>query len=82
MHRLSASLIVADHLTTLITNGAGELVEPEGFVAGAGSGGDYAVAGARSILAMQPGADAEQVCEAAIRVAADMDIYTSKLLFA
>jgi ATP-dependent HslUV protease subunit HslV len=77
LQRLSATLIVADHLTTLLINGTGELIEPEGFVAGTGSGGNYAVAGARAMLLQNPNADPETVCETAMKVAADMDIYTN-----
>ena len=73
LQRLSANLIVADHTCTLLVNGSGELIEPEGPVAGTGSGGNYAVAGARAILSVNPDADAETVCQAAMKVAADME---------
>ena len=76
LRRLEALLIVADRETTLILSGAGDVIEPEAGIAAIGSGGPYAQAAARALLehtAQQP----EEIAEAALRIAADICVFTN-----
>ena len=81
LRRLEALLIVADRERTLILTGSGDVVEPDGGAAAVGSGGNYALAAAQALLehsTLSP----RQVAEAAMKIAAEICIYTNdKLTF-
>src|SRR5271154_3065345 len=51
LRRLEAMLAVADHSTSLIVSGAGDVIEPTDGVIGIGSGGAYALSAAKALLA-------------------------------
>ena len=51
LRRLEAMLIVADKGQILIISGNGEVIEPDDNIAAIGSGGPYALAAARALLA-------------------------------
>ena len=51
LRKLEALLVVADGEKTFILSGAGDVIEPEHGVAAVGSGGPYAQAAARALLA-------------------------------
>lgn len=76
LRRLEALLIVADHATTLVISGNGDVIEPERNVAAIGSGGPYALAAARALYE-HTGLDARTVTEQALDIAADICIYTN-----
>jgi ATP-dependent HslUV protease subunit HslV len=76
LRRLEAMLLVADRERTLVLSGTGDVVEPDGGAAAIGSGGPYALSAARALLentAMPPC----EVAEKAMRIAADVCIYTN-----
>ncbi len=76
LRRLEAMLLVADRERTLVLSGTGDVVEPDGGAAAIGSGGPYALSAARALLentAMPP----REVAEKAMRIAADVCIYTN-----
>jgi ATP-dependent HslUV protease subunit HslV len=50
LRRLEAMMIVADKSSTLVLTGTGDVLEPDGGVAGIGSGGNYALAAARALI--------------------------------
>lgn len=75
LRRLEAMMIVADKEVTLILTGNGDVLEPENFVMGIGSGGNYALAAARALLD-QP-LDAEQIARKAMEIAAGICVYTN-----
>jgi ATP-dependent HslUV protease subunit HslV len=50
LRRLEAMLAVADHATSLIITGTGDVLEPELGIVAIGSGGAYAQAAARALL--------------------------------
>src|SRR5947209_469979 len=50
LRRLEAMMIVADKEVSLVLTGTGDVLEPEAGIRGMGSGGDYALAPARSLL--------------------------------
>lgn len=76
LRRLEAMLIVADRQSTFLLSGTGDLIQPDDGVVAVGSGGPYALAAARALLA-HSGLDARQIAEAAMAVAADICIYTN-----
>ncbi len=76
LRHLEALLLVADHETTLLLSGNGDVIEPDDCVAAVGSGGTFAVAAANALLAHTK-MDAREIAEAAMKVAAQICIYTN-----
>lgn len=76
LRRLEAMLVVADSKKTLLLSGTGDLIEPDDGVVGIGSGGVPAMAAARALLA-RTDLDVRSVATEAMRIAADLDIYTN-----
>jgi ATP-dependent HslUV protease subunit HslV len=76
LRQLEALLIVADAETTLVLSGAGDVIEPDDGVAAIGSGGPFALAAARALLAHSE-LSARQVAEESLRIAAGICIYTN-----
>jgi ATP-dependent HslUV protease subunit HslV len=76
LRRLEAMMIVADANVTLVLTGTGDVLEPEGGIAGIGSGGTYALAAARALA--DSGHDAETIARTAMKIAADICIYTNE----
>jgi ATP-dependent HslUV protease, peptidase subunit HslV len=79
LRRLEAMLAVADHTTSLIITGTGDVLEPELGIVAIGSGGAYAQAAARALLDNTDLAPAE-IARRALLIAADICIYTNKEL--
>ena len=79
LRKLEALLIVADAETTLVLSGAGDVIEPDDGIAAIGSGGAYALAAARALVADSP-LPAGEIAEKALRIAADICIYTNDRL--
>ncbi len=75
LRRLEAMMLVADKSVSLVLTGTGDVLEPEGGVAGIGSGGNYALAAARAL--MDSDLDAETIARKAMAIAADICIYTN-----
>ena len=75
LQKLEALLIVADKTTTLVITGAGDVLEPEHPVVSIGSGGNYALAAARSLFEYEE--DAEVIGRKAMTIAADICVYTN-----
>jgi ATP-dependent HslUV protease subunit HslV len=78
LRRLEAMMIVADRETTLVLTGTGDVLEPEGGVMGIGSGGNYALAAARAL--MDTPASAEDIARKAMKIAAEICVYTNTSL--
>ena len=76
LRRLEAMMIVADANVTLVLTGTGDVLEPEGGIAGIGSGGTYALAAARALA--DSGHDAETIARKAMKIAADICVYTNE----
>jgi ATP-dependent HslUV protease subunit HslV len=79
LRRLEAMLAVADHSASLIITGNGDVLEPELSIVAIGSGGAYAQAAARALLAHSALSAADIVRES-LGVAADICIYTNREL--
>lgn len=76
LRKLEALLIVADSETTLVLSGAGDVIEPDDGIAAIGSGGPFAQAAAKALVAHSQ-LDARQIAEQALKIAADICIYTN-----
>ncbi len=76
LRRLEAMMAVADIKTSLVLTGTGDVLEPDDGLIGIGSGGNYALAAARALID-QPGLDAEAVARKAMKIAADICVYTN-----
>lgn len=76
LRRLEAQLLVADARQIFLVSGSGEVIEPDDGIAAIGSGGNFALAAARALVAHSD-LNARQVVEAAMHIAADLCIYTN-----
>lgn len=79
LRRLEAMMAVADRDVSLILSGTGDVLEPEDGLIGIGSGGAFALAAARA-LADLPDMDADAIARKAMKIAADICIYTNNQL--
>lgn len=77
LRRLEALLLVADADTTLMISGNGDVMEPEAHgVLAIGSGGSFATAAARALVANTE-LSAREIAERSLHIAADICIYTN-----
>ena len=77
LRRLEAMLAVADREHSLIVTGNGDVLEPEYGIVAIGSGGAYAQAAARALLAHSPLA-APDIVKRSLEIAGDICIYTNQ----
>src|SRR5216683_1588521 len=77
LRRLEAMLIAADRDHLLLVSGTGDVVQPNDGIAGIGSGGTYAVAAARDLMAHSD-LGAADITRTALEIAADLCIYTNR----
>jgi ATP-dependent HslUV protease subunit HslV len=76
LRRLEALMAVADRDRSFMLSGTGDVLEPEDGVIAIGSGGNYALAAARALLPM-PDLSAEEIARRAMKIAADICVYTN-----
>ncbi len=76
LRRLEAMMIVVDSNVSLVLTGTGDVLEPEDGVVAIGSGGNYALAAARALVAVE-GLSAEQVARQAMQIAAEICVFTN-----
>lgn len=76
LRQLEALLIVANKEALLVISGNGEVIEPDDNITAIGSGGPYALAAARA-LAAHSNLEPTQIVEEAIKIAADICVYTN-----
>ncbi|MBX7166404.1 MAG: ATP-dependent protease subunit HslV [Pirellulales bacterium] len=76
LRRLEALLLVVDARHTLLVTGTGDVIQPTDGILGIGSGGNYAMAAARALVAHAPMA-ADEIVRASLEIAAGIDIYTN-----
>jgi ATP-dependent HslUV protease subunit HslV len=77
LRRLEALLAVVDGRYTLLVSGTGDVIQPTDGVLGIGSGGNYAVAAARALVAHSD-LDAAQIVRKALEIAGDICIYSNQ----
>ena len=76
LRRLEALLVVADREHGFLISGTGELIEPDDGILAIGSGGAYALAAARALVANTDLAPS-QVVECGLRIAGEICVYTN-----
>jgi ATP-dependent HslUV protease subunit HslV len=69
-------MAVADKSVSLVLTGTGDVLEPEDGLIGIGSGGAYALAAARALIDRDE-LNAEDIAKKAMKIAADICIYTN-----
>lgn len=79
LRRLEAMMAVADKDVSLILSGTGDVLEPEDGLIGIGSGGAFALAAGRALLDRSD-MNAEAIARKAMKIAADICIYTNNEL--
>ncbi len=76
LRRLDALLVIANKEHILLLSGNGDLIEPDDGILAVGSGGPYALAAARALIA-HTSLSAAEVAQEAMRIAAGICIYTN-----
>ncbi len=76
LRRLEALLAVADQDHSFIVSGTGDLIEPDDGLIGIGSGGPFALAAARALVA-HADLDAKAIVTEAMRIAAGICVFTN-----
>lgn len=77
MRRLEAMMIAADKENLLLVSGTGDVIQPNDGVIGIGSGGSYALAAARALVAHSK-LSAKEIVKAALEIAGELCIYTNR----
>jgi ATP-dependent HslUV protease subunit HslV len=77
LRRLEAMLVAVDRDNLLVVSGTGDVIQPTDNVAAIGSGGAYALAAARALIA-HADLSAAQVVRIALEIAGDLCIYTNR----
>ena len=76
LRRLEALLAAMDGKRTFLISGTGEVIEPDDGLIGIGSGGGYALAAARGLIAHTDLPPA-RIVEESLRIAAGLCVYTN-----
>ncbi len=76
LRRLEALMAVADKSVSLMLSGTGDVLEPDDHIIAIGSGGNYALSAARALIDVE-GMDAEAIARKAMKIAADICVYTN-----
>ena len=76
LRRLEALMAVADHESTLLVSGTGDVIQPTDGIVGIGSGGNYAIAAARALSAHST-LSAAEIVRKGLEIASEIDIYTN-----
>ena len=79
LRRLEALLLAASRDTLLVISGSGDVIEPDEPAIAIGSGGNFALAAARALLAHSD-LDARAIAEESMRIAASMCVFTNDQL--
>ena len=76
LRRLEALLLVADREHILMLSGTGDIIEPDTDAAAIGSGGNFALAAARALMA-ETKLSAREIAERSLGIAAEICVYTN-----
>jgi ATP-dependent HslUV protease subunit HslV len=79
LRRLEALLLAASRDTLLLLSGSGDIIEPDDPVIAIGSGGNYALAAARALVAHSD-LGATAIAREAMQIAASICLYTNDQL--
>lgn len=76
LRKLEALLAVADHTSSLIITGNGDVIEPEQDLIAIGSGGPFAQAASTALLE-NTDLSAQEIVEKGLKIAGDICVYTN-----
>jgi len=76
MRRLEALVAVVNDEHTFLVSGTGDVIQPSDGILGIGSGGNYAVAAARALVA-HSSLSAAEIVRQSLEIAADICVYTN-----
>ncbi|NIN00012.1 MAG: ATP-dependent protease subunit HslV [candidate division Zixibacteria bacterium] len=76
LRRLEALLAVLDNDHALVISGNGDVIEPDDGIVAIGSGGPYALAAARALIAHSD-LDARDIVKRSIEIASSICVYTN-----
>jgi ATP-dependent HslUV protease subunit HslV len=77
LRRLEAMMIAVDRESLLLVSGTGDVIQPTDGIAGIGSGGAYATAAAKALVA-HSSLSAAEIVRASLQIAGDLCIYTNQ----
>jgi ATP-dependent HslUV protease subunit HslV len=77
LRRLEAFLVAVDKDYSLLLSGTGDVIESDDGILAIGSGGPYAQAAAKGLIAHSD-LDAEEICREAMNIAASICVYTNE----
>ena len=77
LRKLEALLAVADKEHSFIISGNGDVIEPEDGIIGIGSGGPYAIAAAKALVA-HTNMGAREIVETSLKIASSICVYTNE----
>jgi ATP-dependent HslUV protease subunit HslV len=77
LRRLEAFLVAVDKDYSLLLSGTGDVIESDDGILAIGSGGPYAQAAAKGLIDHSD-LSAEEICRAAMQIAASICVYTNK----
>ena len=77
LRRLEAMVVVVDAKNTLLVSGTGDVIQPSDGILGIGSGGNYALAAARALMAHSE-LSAADVVRRSLEIAGDICVYTNR----
>ena len=80
LRRLESLMAVADKDHSLLLSGLGDVIVPDDGIIGIGSGGAIATAAARALVRHST-LDAPAIVEAALRIAAELNVYTNDQIY-
>jgi ATP-dependent HslUV protease subunit HslV len=76
LRRLEALLVIMDKDYTYLVSGTGDVIEPDDGLLAIGSGGNFALAAARSLVSFSS-LTAEEIVKESLKIASDICIYTN-----
>jgi ATP-dependent HslUV protease subunit HslV len=76
LRRLEAMLVIADARFSLLLSGSGDVIQPTDGILATGSGGGYALAAARALMA-NTSLTAGEIVRKSLEIAGGIDIYTN-----
>ncbi|MBR7177609.1 MAG: ATP-dependent protease subunit HslV [Clostridia bacterium] len=76
MRKLEAMLIVADKNNIFLLSGVGDVIEPDDGICAIGSGGNYALAAAKALMA-NTDLSAKEIAQKSLQIASEICVYTN-----
>jgi len=77
LRRLEAMIAVVDEKNTLLVSGTGDVIQPSDGILAIGSGGNYALAAARALVAHSSLSTVE-IVRKSLEIASDICVYTNQ----